>query len=90
MNKAELIVAVGEKAGFAKKEAELLVNAVFEEMEKCLVKGEEVKISGFGIFNKKERAARKGTNPSTQEEIVIPAASTVTFKPSKNLKEKLG
>lgn len=89
MNKAELIVAVEERAGFTKKEAEILVNAVFDEIEKCLIKGEEVKISGFGIFNKKERAAREGTNPSTQERIVIPAGNTVTFKPSKNLKEKV-
>lgn len=89
MNKAELVIAVADKAEVSKKEAELVVDAVFDEMTKALVGGKEVKISGFGIFVPKKRAAREGTNPSTQAKITIPASKTVTFKVSKSLKEAL-
>ncbi len=89
MNKAELINAVSELAEISKREAEKAVNAVFDEIEKALLKGEEVKISGFGIFEKKERKAREGSNPATHEKITIAASKTVNFKPSKALKEKL-
>jgi DNA-binding protein HU-beta len=53
MNKAELVLAVAEKAEVSKRDAEAVVDAVVEEIEKALVKGENVKISGFGIFEKK-------------------------------------
>ena len=89
MNKAELALAVAEKAEIAKGDAQAAVDAVFEIIEKALVKGDEVKVSGFGIFSKKERAAREGTNPSTQEKIQIPASASVNFKVSKTLKDKL-
>ena len=89
MNKAELITAVGEKAELSHTDATKAVEAVLELIEAALVNGEAVKLSGFGIFEKKTRAARIGTNPSTGEKIEIAAANSVTFKPSKNLKEKL-
>ncbi|MDO5330381.1 MAG: HU family DNA-binding protein [Bacillota bacterium] len=89
MNKAELIVAAAAKAEVSKKDAEAVVDAVLDEIEARLLKGEEVKISGFGIFEKKERAARIGSNPATHEKIQIKASKTVSFKPSKALKEKL-
>ena len=89
MNKAELVLAVSEKAGLSKRDAEAAIEATLEVIEAALVKGETVKISGFGIFSKKERAAREGTNPSNQEKIVIPASASVSFKVSKALKEKL-
>ncbi len=89
MNKAELITAVGEKAELSHTDATKAVEAVLDLIEAALVNGEAVKLSGFGIFEKKTRAARIGTNPSTGEKIEIAAANSVTFKPSKNLKEKL-
>ena len=89
MIKAELVVAVAEKAGVTKRDAEAVVNALLAEIEKALVAGEEVKLSGFGIFAKKERKAREGSNPATHEKITIAASKTVAFKPSKALKEKL-
>ncbi len=89
MNKAELVLAVSEKAGLSKRDAEAALEATLEVIEAALVKGEIVKISGFGIFSKKERAAREGTNPSNQAKIVIPASASVSFKVSKALKEKL-
>ena len=72
MNKAELVLEVAEKAEVSKRDAEAAVDAVFEVIEGALVKGETVKLSGFGIFEKKQRAAREGTNPATQAKIQIP------------------
>ncbi|HBB05910.1 MAG TPA: integration host factor subunit alpha [Firmicutes bacterium] len=89
MNKAELIDAVAAKAELSKRDAEAAVDAVVDVITATLIKGDAVKISGFGIFEKKERAAREGTNPSTQEKITIPASTSVSFKVSKGLKEKL-
>ena len=89
MNKAELVVAVSEKVAGSKKDVENVINAALEEIEKALLAGDDVKISGFGIFAKKARAAREGSNPATHEKITIVASNTVSFKPSKALKEKL-
>ena len=89
MNKAELIQAAAVKAEVSLRDAGAVVQAVLDVIEEALLKGEEVKISGFGIFEKKERAGRVGTNPSTGEKINIPASKSISFKPSKNLKEKL-
>jgi len=89
MNKAELVLAVADKAEISKRDAETTVDAVLEVIEDAVAHGEEVKLSGFGIFEKKERAAREGTNPATQEKIQIPASASVGFKVSKAFKEKL-
>ena len=89
MNKAELIAAAAAKAEVSHRDAEAVVEAVLELIEENLVAGREVKISGFGIFEKKGRAARVGTNPSSGAKIEIPASNTVGFKPSKGLREKL-
>ncbi|MCH3909092.1 MAG: HU family DNA-binding protein [Bacilli bacterium] len=89
MNKAELVEKVATQAELSKRDAEAAVDAVLEVIEDTLVKGEEVKLSGFGAFAKKKRAAREGTNPATQQKIKIPASATVAFKVSKALKEKL-
>ncbi len=89
MNKAELIKKVAEKAELTGRDAEAAVDAAVEIIADALIAGEEVKISGFGIFAKKERAAREGTNPATQEKITIAASSTVAFKVSKTLKDRL-
>ena len=88
MNKAELVELVSDRAELSKKDAEAAVDAVFDVIVAAVVKGEEVKLSGFGIFSKKARAAREGTNPSNQAKIQIPASNTVAFKVSKAFKEK--
>ena len=89
MNKNDLILEVAEKAEITKREAETAVDAALSIIESALIKGETVKISGFGVFTRKDRHARTGTNPSNQSAITIPASSTVSFKVSKSLKEKL-
>lgn len=89
MNKADLIQAICEKQDFSKQDVESIVNEFLDMIEKEVVKGNDVKLSCFGVFYKKERKARKGTNPSDGRAIIIPANSTVGFKPSKLLKGKL-
>ena len=89
MNKAELILEVAERANLSKGEAENAVEEMISIVEKELSKGNDVKLSGFGVFSKKTRLARKGTNPSSGDIIVIPENNTVSFRPSKLLKEKV-
>ena len=87
MNKTELINAVAEKTELSKKDATSAVDAVFEVITSSLQEGEKVQLIGFGNFEVRERAARKGRNPQTGEEIEIPASNVPAFKPGKALKE---
>ncbi len=70
-----------------KKQAQLAVDAVFETMTKALSRGEEVAISGFGIFKAMKSAARTGVNPKTGEKIQIKASVKPKFRAAKALKE---
>ena len=90
MNKTELIAAVAEKTGMSKKDAERAVAATLETITASLAKGDRVQLSGFGIFEVKERGARVGRNPRTKETIEIPASRTPAFKASKALKDIIG
>ncbi|MCI3196945.1 HU family DNA-binding protein [Bacillus sp. HU-1818] len=87
MNKTEFVGAVAEKLGVTKKEATPKVETVFEVLAETLSKGEEIKVSGFGTFEVRERVARKGRNPQTGEEIEIPATKAPAFKAAKALKD---
>lgn len=87
MTKTELIAIAAEKTGMTKKDAELVVNATLEAMTAELTAGNRVQLAGFGIFETKTRQARTGRNPKTNEVIEIPASTSVTFKPSKTLKD---
>ena len=87
MNKTELIAAVAESAGLAKKDTERVVNAAIDAITAALIKGDKVQISGFGSFETKDREARVGRNPHTKEAIDIPATRVPSFKASKALKD---
>ncbi len=87
MNKTELIVSAAEKAGISKKDAERVLNAALDTITASLAAGERVQLSGFGIFEAKDREARVGRNPRTKETIDIPATRTPVFKASKALKD---
>ncbi|NLM75785.1 MAG: HU family DNA-binding protein [Clostridiaceae bacterium] len=89
MNKADLISAVAQKSGLTKKDSEAAINAFISVVEDALTSGEKVVLVGFGTFETKDRAARKGRNPQTKETIVIPASKAPVFKPGKALKEKV-
>ncbi len=87
MNKTELINAVAEAAELSKKDATKAVDAVFDAIQESLANGDKVQLIGFGNFEVRERAARKGRNPQTGEEIEISASKVPAFKPGKALKE---
>ncbi|KOO44089.1 HU family DNA-binding protein [Priestia koreensis] len=87
MNKTDLINAVSEASELSKKDATKAVDAVFESILDALKDGDKVQLIGFGNFEVRERAARKGRNPQTGEEIEIPASKVPAFKPGKALKD---
>lgn len=89
MTKAELVEKVYEKTGGGKKDSADLVELVFDIMKSTLETGENLKISGFGNFEVKKKADRKGRNPQTGEEITIAARQVLTFKPGTVLKSAI-
>ena len=89
MNKAELIASVAVSADLSKKDAEKAINAFTENVEAALKKGEKVQLVGFGTFEVRERAARKGRNPQTNQEITIPASKVPAFKVGKAFKDAI-
>ncbi|EKK21144.1 DNA-binding protein HBsu [Fructilactobacillus florum 8D] len=86
-NKAELVDDVAKAAGLTKKDATAAMDAVFDAIQDQLAKGERVQLIGFGSFEVRERAARKGRNPQTGKEIEIPASKVPAFKAGKALKD---
>jgi DNA-binding protein HU-beta len=86
-NKADLVDKVADKTGLTKKDSNAAVEAVFDSIQEFLAEEEKVQLIGFGTFEVRERAARKGRNPQTGEEIQIPATKVPAFKAGKNLKE---
>ncbi|CZQ84731.1 prokaryotic integration host factor signature [Trichococcus palustris] len=86
-NKAELIERVAGKTNLTKKDVTASVDALFEVIQEALKDGEKVQVIGFGNFEVRDRAARKGRNPQTGEEIQIEASRIPAFKPGKALKD---
>ena len=89
MNKADLVAAIAAKTGSTKKDAEESLNAFVSAVEGALVKGDKVQLVGFGSFEVRKRAARKGRNPQTKEEIKIPASKSPVFHAGKALKDEV-
>lgn len=89
MNKADLISAVAQQSGLTKKDSEAAIDALVSVVGEALSNGEKVVLVGFGTFETKNRAARKGRNPQTKETITIPASKVPVFKAGKTLKEKV-
>lgn len=87
MNKSDLIARVAEKTGLTKKVAGDAVESVFSIITDALAAGDKVTLVGFGTFEVRERAARRGVNPATGESIEIPSSRVPAFKAGKSLKE---
>lgn len=87
MTKAELVEDVARAAELTKKDAERLVEIVFESIIETLNQGEKIELRGFGSFRVRERGARRGRNPKTGDPVNIPAKRVPYFKPGKELKE---
>ena len=86
MTKADIIGKVSGTCGFSKKESSELVECVFSLIKGCLESGEDLKISGFGKFEIRQKNARHGRNPQTGEAMEISARRILSFKPSHLLK----
>ena len=87
MTKAELVEDVARAAELTKKDAERLVEIVFESIIETLNQGEKIELRGFGSFRVRERGARRGRNPKTGDPVDIPAKRVPYFKPGKEMKE---
>lgn len=87
LTKAELTEFIFERVGLNKREAKEIVDAFFAEISTALENGEEVKLSGFGNFQIRDKSSRPGRNPKTGESIPISARRVVTFHASQKLKE---
>ena len=87
INKKELGSKIAERHGVTKKDGEAIVTELFQDIIDGLANGDKVVIDKFGAFEVVERAERKGRNPQTREEIIIPAKNAPKFKARKELKE---
>lgn len=87
MNKTELVQAISDRTELSKKDSGAVVEAVFDVITEALGKGEKVQLVGFGNFEIRERAARKGRNPQTGEVIEIAASRIPAFRAGKSLRE---
>ena len=89
LTKAEMAERLYEELGLNKREAKEMVDMFFEEIRRALEEGEQVKLSGFGNFDLREKKQRPGRNPKTGEEIPISARRVVTFRPGQKLKSRV-
>ena len=87
MNKSELIATIAEHANLTKADTTRALEGLLKTIETALASGDSVVLVGFGSFEVKARAERKGRNPQTGEEITIAAANIPSFKPGKGLKD---
>lgn len=87
MNKSDLIAAVAAKTGETKKNAEASINAMIDVIAETLASGDKIQLVGFGSFEVRQRAARKGRNPQTGKEMKIAAKKAPVFKAGKALKD---
>lgn len=89
LTKAEIAERLYEEVGLNKREAKELVEEFFEQLREALEDGTQVKLSGFGNFDLRDKNQRPGRNPKTGEEIPITARRVVTFRPGQKLKARV-
>ena len=89
LTKAEMAERLFDELGLNKREAKEMVESFFNEIRECLASNEQVKLSGFGNFDLRDKRQRPGRNPKTGEEVPISARRVVTFRPGQKLKERV-
>jgi len=89
MTKADIVDTIFEKVGLSKKEAQDIVEFLFDTMKQTFVEGESIKISGFGTFNVRKKLSRRGRNPKTGQDLEITPRRVITFRVSNQLKKEL-
>jgi integration host factor subunit beta len=87
MTKAELVDEVAHAVQLTKKQAETIVNIVFDSIVESLRAGQKIELRGFGSFRLRSRKSRTGRNPKTGEKVDVPSKKIPYFKPGKELKE---
>ncbi len=90
ITKAELTREIVDGVGLTQREAREMVDAFFSEISTCLMRGEEVKLSGFGLFETRDKVERPGRNPLTGEVVMVTARRVVAFRASRDLKRASG
>ncbi len=90
LTKADMAESLFNELGLNGNEARELVNSCFEELTASLAAGDQVRLSGFGSFDLRDKSARPGRNPKTGEDIQITARRVVTFRPGQKLKDRVG
>lgn len=90
VSKKDLTSAVAKTVGLSQVETGKVIDAVLEEITASLAAGKRVRLIGFGTFEVRHRAARKGVNPQTNKPMSIPASKSPAFKPGKELKDAIG
>ena len=89
LTKSDIVENLNNEIGLNKREAKELVDMLFNDIKNLLSEGHEVKLSGFGNFQLRDKSARPGRNPRTGEDVEISARRVVTFKPGQKLKDSV-
>lgn len=89
MTKEDIVARVAQEVGITKRQASAALTSILGAIEDALVQGDRVTFVGFGSFFTSQRAARRGRNPQTGDEIDIPATTVPKFKPSRQLRDKV-
>jgi DNA-binding protein HU-beta len=87
MNRSELIDAASQASGLSKSQTTKVLDSIIENISDAVQKGDKVSLSGFGTFERRERAARTGRNPQTGEPLQVAASKAPAFKPAKAFKD---
>ena len=89
INRKDLVEVVAEEGHLSKKDSRVAVDLVFDLIEKSIINGQEVNVTNFGVFTPITKQSRDGTDPKSHKRIKIEEKKTVSFRPSKQLKQKL-
>jgi len=89
LTKAGIAQNLSDTFGFNKRESKELVEQFYAELSEVLISGEQIKLSGFGNFELRDKASRPGRNPRTGEDVPISARRVVTFKPGQKLRAQI-
>ena len=89
MIKRELVQKVSKETDLTQKEVKEVLETAFDVIKEAVASGEKVSLVGFGVFEKRTRAEKKGTNPSTREPMVIPSTDVPYFRPGQEFKDEV-
>ncbi len=87
LTKADMVEQIVRKLNLTHQQGRMLVDSFFQELSNCLIEGNEVKLSGFGNFELKDKKSRPGRNPKTGEEVAVSARRVVTFKAGQKFRQ---